>query len=323
MRLSNRWTPGAAIVVACILAMTMAAAAGGAAPEPIRKGVDVWMTVAGRTHTSFADNPIPAGFFCAGSRPFTGTITFKGVPLAVTPGKGLRGIDTAVRRLDDAVFDERGEATTRIQLMALSLASTEPVETTCGKYDVAVSLAPGEQPVTTMRIFRSEVLGGTYSAPLALNVKVTFIPVSGHDQSAQSVGARRVLTRRIDLGPADRSVWAYVSTPRYANGAMIDTDGDGRPDTALPRASTFQAGVQPAILKGDPAKPRLVQINPTAGQDYGQSPPAGFTCPVGQCPYPTCHCSATSTNPYESSTGCANDHLHCIWVCVAGGGGGG
>jgi hypothetical protein len=318
MRLSNRWTPGAAIVLACILALTTAAAAGAA--EPIRNGVDVWMTVAGRTHTSFADDPIPAGFFCEGSRPFTGTITFKGVPLAVTAGKGLGGIDTAVRRLDDAVFNERGEATTRIQLMALSLASTEPVETACGKYDVAVSLAPGEQPVTTMRIFRSEVLGGTYSAPLSLNVKVTFIPVSGGDQGG---GARRAVTRRIDLGPADHSVWAYVSTPRYGDGAMIDTDGDGRPDTVLPRASNFQAGVQPAILKGDPAKPRLVQINPTACQDYGQSPPAGFTCPVGQCPYPTCHCSSTSTNPYESSTGCTNDHLHCIWVCIDGGGGGG
>lgn len=312
MRVSNRCIPGAAILAACILAMTLAAAAG--ASEPIRQGVDVWMTVAGRTHTSFAAEPIPAGFFCAGSRPFTGTITFKGVPLAVTPGKGLGGIDTVVRRLDDAVFNERGEAATRVQLMALSLASTEPIATACGKYDVAVSLAPGEQPVTTMRIFRSETLGGTYSAPLALNVKVTFIPAGGGE------GARRVLTRRIDLGPADHSVWAYVSTARYAEGAMIDTDGDGRPDTVLPRASNFQAGVAPAILRGDPAKPRLVQLNPTACQDYGQSPPAGFTCPVGQCPYPTCHCSSTSTNPYESSTGCTNDHLHCIWVCIDGGG---
>ncbi|HVR10907.1 MAG TPA: hypothetical protein VMW75_22890 [Thermoanaerobaculia bacterium] len=313
MRLSSRCTPGAAAVVACTLALTLAAAA--VASEPIRKGIDVWMTVAGRTHTSFAGEPIPAGFFCEGSNPFTGTIAFKGVPLAVTPGKGLGGIDTAVRRLDDAVFNEQGEARTRIQLIALSLASTEPIETSCGKYDVAVSLAPGEQPVTTMRIFRSEPLGGTYSAPLALNVRVTFIPVAG-DRSV-----RRELTRRIDLGPADRSVWAYVSTPRYAEGTLIDTDGDGRPDTVLPRFSNFQAGVQPAVLKGDPAKPRFVQINPTACPDYGQSPPAGFTCPVGQCPYPTCHCSATSTNPYESSTGCTDDHLHCIWVCVDGGGG--
>jgi hypothetical protein len=317
MRLSSRWTRGAAAIAACTLALTLAAAAAAVASQPIVKGVDVWMTVAGRSHTSFANEPIPAGFFCDGSSPFTGTITFKGVPLAVTPGKGLGGIDTAVRRLDDAVFNERGEASTRIQLMALSLASTEPIATSCGKYDVAVSLAPGEQPVTTMRIFSSDVLGGTYSAPLAINVKVTFIPVAGNH------GVRRELTRRVDLGPADRSVWAYVSTPRYGDGTMIDTDGDGRPDTVLPKASNFLAGVAPAVLRGDPAKPVPVQINPTACQDYGQSPPAGFTCPVGQCPYPTCHCSQGSTNPYESSTGCTNDHLHCVWVCIPGGGGGG
>ena len=43
-------------------------------------------------------------------------------------------------------FDAKGEAATRIQLMALSLVSTKPIETSCGPYDVAVSLA-GKQPV--------------------------------------------------------------------------------------------------------------------------------------------------------------------------------
>jgi hypothetical protein len=39
--------------------------------------------------------------------------------------------------------------------MALSLVSTQPIETGCGQYDVAVSLN-GKQPVTTMRIFQAE-----------------------------------------------------------------------------------------------------------------------------------------------------------------------
>src|SRR5436853_7888995 len=92
------------------------------AGEVIHKGVDLWMTVAGFAQTSFADEPLPAGFFCAGSQPFTGTVKFKGVPFAVAPAGSLGGMDTAVRRLDDAAFNEKGEATTRIQLMALSLA---------------------------------------------------------------------------------------------------------------------------------------------------------------------------------------------------------
>src|SRR5262249_8340819 len=136
MRSTSRCTPALALVVACILALTLAAAA--VASEPIHKGVDVWMTVAGKARTTFADEPIPVGFFCQDSRPFTGAITMKGVPLAVTPGKGLGGIDTVVHRLDDAVFNDQGEARTRIQLMALSLASIEPIETSCGKYDIAV-----------------------------------------------------------------------------------------------------------------------------------------------------------------------------------------
>jgi hypothetical protein len=266
------------------------------AADAIHNGVDLWMTVAGFAQTSFADQPLPAGFFCEGSQPFTGKVVFKGVPFAVTPAGSLGGMDTAVRRLDDAAFNEKGEATTRIQLMALSLASVKPIETSCGKYDVAVSLA-GEQPVTTMKIFRTEALGGTYSAPLALNVKAVFTPVGG-DRSA-----RREVTRRIDLGPGSHSVWAYVQAPQYPAKVKIDTDGDGKPDTVLPASSNFVAGVSPAVLKGDaPARPHLVAAIATP------------VCPVGQCPYQSCHCDPTSTDPYKSSSGC--DHLHCIWTCV-------
>jgi hypothetical protein len=232
---------GAVVLLASIAPTTAFAA------EPVRKGVDLWMTVAGMAKTSFGKEPIPAGFFCPDSPPFTGTMVFKGAPLAANPPKSLGGIDTVVRRLDDAAFNDQGEATTRIQLMALSLVSTAPIQTSCGKYDVAVSLADGEQPVTTMRILRTDALGGTYSAPLSLNVKVTFTPAGG------GPGARRELTRRIDLGPAPRSVWAYTSTPRYAEGIAIDTNGDGRPDTVLPAPSNFRAGVQSAVLKDAPA----------------------------------------------------------------------
>src|SRR5215470_11082489 len=147
------------------------------AGEAIHNGVDLWMTVAGFAQTSFADEPLPAGFFCESSQPFTGIVKFKGAPLAVEPAGSLGTIDTVVRRLDDAKFDAKGEATTRIQLMALSLVSTKPIETSCGKYDVAVGLT-GKQPITTMRIFQADTTGGTYTAPLELNVKAVFTPVN-------------------------------------------------------------------------------------------------------------------------------------------------
>jgi hypothetical protein len=266
----------------------------------IHKGVDVWMTVAGFAKTSFKEEPIPAGFFCPDSKPFTGEVVFKGDPLAVRPANRLGAIDTVVRRLDDAAFNDKGEATTRIQLMALSLVSTKPIETSCGAYDVAVSLA-GEQPTTTMRIVRTEALGGTYTAPLALNVKAVFTPVNGDNKSG-----RRELTRRIDLGPGTHSVWTYVTTPQYKGRVRIDTNGDGRPDTALPAASNFLAGVAPAVFKGPVAKPMTVQST------------GGVSCPTPLCPYYSCHCTPWDEDPAydDPGTDCASDHLHCVWVCV-------
>src|SRR5882757_702119 len=74
------------------------------AGEVIHQGVDLWMTVAGFAQTSFADQPIPAGFFCEGSQAFTGKVKFKGAPLTVEPAGSLGSIDTVVRRLDDAKF---------------------------------------------------------------------------------------------------------------------------------------------------------------------------------------------------------------------------
>lgn len=288
-----------AVAAAVILALAAPAWAGD---NVIHKGVDIWMTVAGFAKTSFEKEPIPAGFFCVDSQPFTGTVVFEGGPLAIEPAGRLGSVDTVINRLDDAVFNDKGEATTRIQLMALSLVSTKPIETSCGKYNVAVSLS-GEQPTTTMRIVRNDSFGGTYSAPLALNVKVVFTPVGG-DPSR-----RYELTRRIDLAPADHSVWAYINVPRYKGAIRVDTDGDGRPDRALPSASNFLAGVAPAVLKGD-YKPTLRQ----AGT-------ASITCPPGQCPYRACHCAAIEDNPQwdQSSTGCENDHLHCIWTCAPAG----
>src|SRR3954470_12612941 len=151
-----RSTVGAVLILAMIGGSPLTAAE--AAKDVIHQGVDVWMTVAGFAKTSFAQEPIPAGFFCEGSKPFTGTIKFKGSPLAMTPARSLGSIDTVVRRLDDAVFNDKGEATTRIKLVALSLLSTQPIETSCGKYDVSVNLA-GPQPTTTMKILRTEALG--------------------------------------------------------------------------------------------------------------------------------------------------------------------
>lgn len=290
-----------AIAAAALLGLA-AASPAVAADNVVRQGVDVWMTVAGFAHTSFAAEPIPAGFFCSGSKPFTGVVLFKGEPLAAEPADSLGAIDTVVRRLDDVSFDTKGVGYTRIQLLALSLASTRPVDTSCGAYDVAVRL-DGEQPTTNMRIVRTNTYGGTYAAPLALNVKLVFTPVQGNKS------ARRELTHRVDLGAAPNSVWAYTSTPRYQGTPRIDTNGDGTPDALLPVASNFLAGVS-AIAN---ARTPVIDDQPAPSPQPYPVP----LCPRPLCPHQSCHCNPNpdTWDPYDPGTGCA--HLHCVWTCVS------
>ncbi|HEX4963561.1 MAG TPA: hypothetical protein VF173_22215 [Thermoanaerobaculia bacterium] len=270
--------------------------------EVIPEGVDLWATAAGHTHTGFGSDPIPAGFFCENSKPFTGRIIFQGSPLAVEPAGSLGGADTIVHRLDNATFNEKGEAMTRIQLLALSLTSVKPVDTGCGQYNVAARL-DGEQPVTDMKITRTATSGGSYVAPLALNVRLTFTPVNG------DLKGQRTLTRRVTLGPSSMAVWTYATAPRYSGHVMVDTDGDGKPDTALPMASNFVAGVAPAA-SGDPVT--------VAGCTMGSN---ATTCPPGYCLHQACHCNPNSLtwDPYDKGVGCT--YLHCLWVCVRSGAG--
>src|SRR5829696_2338039 len=156
MRMSIR------VIAVAALMLSLVAGAPALADDVVRKGIDAWTTVQGFAQTSFEKDPIPAGFFCERSQPFTGKIVMKGAPLVTEPTKALgEPADTIVARLDDAVFNEKGEAVTRIQLRALSLASVQPVETSCGSYDVTVHL-DGEQPTTTMKIFKTEANGGRY-----------------------------------------------------------------------------------------------------------------------------------------------------------------
>ncbi|HEY9420289.1 MAG TPA: hypothetical protein VIW92_02655, partial [Thermoanaerobaculia bacterium] len=111
------------------------AASAFAADRVIQNGIDAFSTPGdGSTFVDFAKKPIPAGFFCPGSAPFTGKVAFKGEPIVTgTPG-ALGTTDTIVQRLDDAAFNKRGVARTRVQFRALSLKSLAPLATECGKF---------------------------------------------------------------------------------------------------------------------------------------------------------------------------------------------
>jgi hypothetical protein len=244
MRVRNRTFP-AVLVLSLLLGICPLSA------DPvIQRGIDVFSTLGeGKTFYDFSQNPIPAGFFCKGSQAFTGRVALKGLSLAADPPGQLRGIDTVVERLDNAVFDDKGIATTRIRFRALSLVSIAPVKTACGAFHLYLSLN-GKQGVTTMTILRTQERGGDFLAPLAVNVKMTFIPV----KPARNQGARKLeLTGSVNF-PASPLPWSLMrSAPRRAVAVSVDTDGDLTPDTLLPGTSNFMAGQSPDRSMSDSA----------------------------------------------------------------------
>jgi hypothetical protein len=214
----------------------------------IYQGIDIFHTPDdGSSFMDFAKQPIPAGFFCEGSEPFTGKVIWKGVPVATALPGELRHTDTIVQRLDDATFNKRGIARTRIQVRALQLESVEPIKTSCGSFTVRVVLE-GVQPITSMRIVRVGKYGGRFLARLALRAKFVFTPVSGH-------GIQLELPPHEIRFPANpRFTWAFRTNTKSLEkrgGVMIDTDFDSVPDTFLPGTSNFAAGWNGSLNKQD------------------------------------------------------------------------
>jgi hypothetical protein len=227
-------------VFACAVMIALAALPAAAWEQVIANGIDLWQTSSdGSTFVDFKNNPIPAGFFCAGSEPFTGRVGFKGLPVATATPGGLGVTDTILQRLDDAVFNKRGVAFTRLQMRSLNMISIAPVKTSCGLFRAKVSLN-GEQPITRMRIIREGEQGGRFEAPIWVNAKITFTPVRGQ------LGEPLELLKEVRFPPLPNQRWSTTPKPatlQKAGFVTVDTDGDGAPDTFLPgTTSNFNVG---------------------------------------------------------------------------------
>lgn len=211
-----------------------------AADRVIQNGIDTWVTPAdGSTFYSFANNPIPADFFCSGSAPFNGRVVFRGEPLVTGVSGALNKADTIVQRLDDAAFDRQGRAVTRVQLRALSLAGVAPITTRCGKFTVAASL-DGPQPITKMLIVRDRDGGGRFVSALRLRAKLTFTPLGSRSGSVLE------LPLVVQFSPTPNQPWSIrdQQQPAVPGFVLVDTDGDRLADTYLPGTSNFAAGVR-------------------------------------------------------------------------------
>ena len=237
-----------------------------AAETTIQRGIDVFTTRAdGTTFFDFGQNPLPAGFFCERSEAFTERVALKGLPLATGAPGQLWGTDTIVERLDDANFDRDGVATTRVQVRALSLVSVAPIKTACGAFHVYVSLA-GPQRTTAMRIYHTEKNGGNFVSPLAVNARITFIPV----KPPRNKAARALEVTKSFTFPASPLPWSFQDSAkaRSIGSVVVDTNGDLIPDMQLPGRSNFMAG-------------RLAMHSSANKLYYGECP--------DPCAGPTCH----------------------------------
>lgn len=210
----------------------------------IKPGIDLFRTLGkGKTYYDFAKNPVPAGFFCDSSSAFTNRVALRGLPVTTEIPGQLQEMDTIIERLDHAVFNAQGVAETRVRFRAVSMVSVAPIKTSCGAYHVYVTLA-GRQPITKMRIHRTQQDGGIFRAPLAAKVRLTFVPVSGGS-------SRRLELKGSVRFPAQDIPWSFSEGTgiKQLVSAVVDTDGDLIPDTRVPGTSNFGASYPPEGIR--------------------------------------------------------------------------
>jgi hypothetical protein len=290
----------------CVLTLALLAAVPAfARVDSVESGIDVWRTDGdGTSFVDFGKMPIPKGFFCEKSAPFTARVVLRGRPLATGNPNELGGADTIVQRLDHASFDTKGQATTRIQIRALQLESVKALATACGDYNMLV-LLEGQQPVSRMKIVKETEVSGHFVAPIRVNFKLIFTPVSG-------LASRTLeLRRNFNLQPAPHAGWlATTSTSKRSTlprTLAVDTNADSVPDTFLPKTSGgFQVGVSRARLDqiatraARGLKTEMQPVSCSRQIDYGDY--GSYGCHSGADP--DCH-------PHTEATG-----VHCSQACA-------
>ena len=210
---------------------------------PISRGVDLFETsTSAPTFVDFASNPIPAGFFCPGSDPFSGVVNLRGLPLATAPAGVAGSADTVVERLTDGNF-VGGEANIQIVVRAMRLGSTDSIDVFCPNENVVTrwrvsACLCGLQPTSTIVARVDQACGcGHFNGTLRLNVCLRFT----REDTGQTVGPiQQPITLSITNMP-----WCYqpgagetvVSQP-----FGVDTNCDGKPDLTVPATSNFHPG---------------------------------------------------------------------------------
>jgi hypothetical protein len=116
-----------------------------------------------------------------------------------------------------------------------------------------------------------EAGGGTFVAPLAVNARLTFIPVKPH--RAKNV---RTLALTGSFIFADGPLrWSFPTNTqaKRIESVVVDTNGDLAPDTVLPGTSNFLAGLSPRQTKSfdgncDPCPLYVCHTDPATQKEH-------------------------------------------------------
>ncbi|PYQ64807.1 MAG: hypothetical protein DMF53_06680 [Acidobacteria bacterium] len=181
-----------------------------AAAQVINPGNDFWTTPAnGQTYFTFPSGDVESLCGAVLSNTWDHKLVLQGTPL------GNPAYDTVVARLDQAVFDPTGTATTRVVVKALSFGSSAPQATPCGTLTWTAGLA-GNQGITTMTLHRTSATGGYFNADLSVAVELRATDANGK----------------------------YIGSLFY-NFALKDPGGSGTP-WSIDQNGVFRAGMTPA-----------------------------------------------------------------------------
>lgn len=189
-------------------------------PREIPAGFDLFQTVSRTTWFQFREEfTIPAGFFDEGSKPFAGTVNFKGVPLGSFRDQKTGNADTIVERTKAATFNgSRGSAVVPIEVVALSLESARPIRVQVGRqiqlWNVKIELSPSRKSGGTMTIARRGDKGGTFSSEFVVYALFTFTRPSDGAQKTLDVGKMDLSRRSIEKITLRASSVAWVSNCR-------------------------------------------------------------------------------------------------------------
>lgn len=173
-----------------LLALIVLSAAVFVNAQSVPAGSDYWVT---NSNSTFDTLNLPAGFFGAGSKAYSGTVYFTGDPASGNE------YDTKINRTKDVDLSS-GSGTTPLVVADLRLKSVSPITVTYDdghseQWDVYVTLSSAQGSTGSMTISGGRD-GGSFNSSLDIVPKFNFVRATGFGELSEK--GRTVVV--LDLG---------------------------------------------------------------------------------------------------------------------------